>query len=189
MPMTFPDALLQRPQIRLAGPVNDAMLEKFLAQFHAALDTPGPIVLELTTPGGEADIGRRIAQDIRIQTERAGADLLFFGKTSVFSAGVTIMSGFPRERRYLSSDTHLLIHERHLKKDVQLDGALRSVEGVIRDLLAQVVDGQALERDGFEALVRGTDVHIDTLYQHVLRQNWYLTASEALGMGLIAGVI
>jgi len=54
--MTFPDTLLQRPQIRLAGPVNNAMLE-------------------LTTAGGEADIGRRIAQNIQIQIERADADL------------------------------------------------------------------------------------------------------------------
>jgi len=99
------------------------------------------------------------------------------------------MSGFPPERRYLSSDTHLLIHERHLKKEVSLDGALRFVEGVIRDLLDQVIDGQALERDGFEALVKGTGIYIDTLYQHVLKQNWYLTAKEALKIGLIANVI
>lgn len=187
--MTFPEALLQRPHIRLSGPVNDAMLQKFLEQLDGALGNAGPIVLELTTSGGEADVGRRIAEDIRIQTERDGTELLFLGKTAVFSAGVTIMSAFPRERRFLSKDAYLLIHERRLQKDLHLNGALRSVEGVIRDLLAEINSGQILERDGFENLVRGSKLDIEALYQHVLKENWYLSASEALKLKLVAGIV
>ncbi len=187
--MAVPAALLQRPHIRLSGPVNDAMLQKFLEQLDGALDNAGPIVLELTTSGGEADVGRRIAEDIRIQTERSGTELLFLGKTAVFSAGVTIMSAFPRERRYLSKDAYLLIHERRLQKDLHLSGALRSVEGVIRDLLAEINSGQILERDGFEALVAGSKLDIDALYQHVLKENWYLSSLEALKLKLVAGIV
>jgi ATP-dependent protease ClpP protease subunit len=186
--MPFPQALLLRPHIQLAGPVNEAMLEKFLAQLDRTLGSTEPVVLELTTEGGEADIGRRIAEDIRIQTERGG-QYLFLGKTAVFSAGVTIMSGFPRERRYLSRDAQLLIHERRLTKEVKLEGALRSVEGVIRDLLAQVRNGQDLEREGFEALVAGSRLDIDELYRHVLLENWYLPAAKALELKLVAGVL
>lgn len=187
--MTIPEALLQRPQIRLSGPVNDAMLQKFLEQLDRSLDVKGPIVLELTTSGGEADVGRRIAEDIRIQLERSGTDMLFLGKTAVFSAGVTIMSAFPRERRFLSKDGYLLIHERRLQKELHLNGAMRSVEGVIRDLLAEIQSGQRLERDGFENLVRGSKLDIDALYQHVLKENWYLSAGEALKLQLVAGVL
>lgn len=187
--MTLPDALLKRPQIRLSGPVNDAMLHKFLDEFDRALETGGPIVLELTTSGGEADVGRRIAEDIRIQTERGGVEMLFLGKTAIFSAGVTIMSAFPCERRFLSKDGYLLIHERRLQKDVHLNGALRSVEGVIRDLLAEINSGQRLERDGFEDLVRGSKLDIEELYQHVLKENWYLSAAEALKLKLVAGIL
>ncbi|RYF68606.1 MAG: hypothetical protein EOO22_17475, partial [Comamonadaceae bacterium] len=187
--MTIPEALLKRPPIRLSGPVNDAMLQKFLEQLDAALRVGGPIVLELTTSGGEADVGRRIAEDIRIQTEQCGVEMLFLGKTAVFSAGVTIMSAFPCERRFLSKDGYLLIHERRLQKDVHLNGALRSVEGVIRDLLAEINSGQRLERDGFEDLVRGSKLGIDDLYQHVLKENWYLSAAEALRLKLVAGIL
>ncbi|RZL92889.1 MAG: peptidase S14 [Variovorax sp.] len=187
--MKFPDALLQRPHIRLSGPVNDQMLQKFLSQLDEAIGTDGPIVLELTTSGGEADVGRRIAEDIRIQTERAGTEILFLGKTAVFSAGVTIMSAFPRERRYLSNDAHLLIHERRLQKDLHLNGALRSVEGVIRDVLAEVNSGQVLEREGFESLVAGSKLDIDALYKHVLKENWYLSAREAHKLQLVEGLV
>ncbi|RYF33823.1 MAG: peptidase S14 [Comamonadaceae bacterium] len=187
--MTIPDALLQRPHIRLSGPVNDAMLQKFLVELDKALDTSGPIVLELTTSGGEADVGRRIAEDIRIQTERGGVEMLFLGKTAIFSAGVTIMSAFPCERRFLSKDGYLLIHERRLQKELHLSGALRSVEGVIRDLLAEINSGQRLERDGFENLVRGSKLEIEDLYQHVLKENWYLSAAEALKLKLVAGIL
>jgi ATP-dependent protease ClpP protease subunit len=187
--MTIPEVLLQRPHIRLSGPVNDAMLQKFLEQLDEALGNGGPIVLELTTSGGEADVGRRIAEDIRIQTGHGGVEMLFLGKTAIFSAGVTIMSAFPRERRFLSKDGYLLIHERRMQKDLHLNGALRSVEGVIRDLLAEVNSGQQLERDGFEDLVRGSTLGIDDLYRHVLRENWYLSAAEALKLKLVAGIL
>jgi ATP-dependent protease ClpP protease subunit len=187
--MSIPEALLQRPHVRLSGPVNEAMLEKFQAQFDDAIDNAGPVVIELTTSGGEADVGRRIAEDIRIQGERAGVELLFLGKTAVFSAGVTIMSAFAREQRYLSKDAYLLIHERRLTKELHLNGALRSVEGVIRDVLAEIKSGQVLEREGFEALVAGSKLDIDALYQHVLKENWYLSAEEALKLKLIAGIV
>ena len=114
---------------------------------------------------------------------------MFLGKTAVFSAGVTIMSAFGREQRYLSKDAYLLIHERRLTKELRLNGALRSVEGVIRDVLAEIKSGQILERDGFEALVAGSRLDIDALYQHVLKENWFLSAEEALKLKLIAGIV
>ncbi|RYF74825.1 MAG: peptidase S14 [Comamonadaceae bacterium] len=186
--MSLPSALFERPLIRLSGPVDHDMLQSFISQSDAALKAGGPIVLELTTSGGEADLGRRIAEDIRLSRAQ-GKQWLFLGKTAVFSAGVTIMSGFPRECRYLSKDAQLLIHERRLRKDLRLDGALRSVEGVIRDVLAEVQNGQLLEREGFEALVAGSDLDIDALYEHVLRENWYLSAADALGHRLVAGIV
>lgn len=186
--MSLPTALFERPPIRLSGPVDHDMLQSFISQSDAALKAGGPIVLELTTSGGEADLGRRIAEDIRLSREQ-GKQWLFLGKTAVFSAGVTIMSGFPCGCRYLSKDAQLLIHERRLKKELKLDGALRSVEGVIRDVLAEVQNGQLLEREGFEALVDGSDLDIDALYEHVLRENWYLSAADALRHRLVAGIV
>ncbi|AMM25876.1 hypothetical protein [Variovorax sp. PAMC 28711] len=81
------------------------------------------------------------------------------------------------------------IHECRLQKDLHLNGALRSVEGVIRDLLAEINSGQILERNGFENLVRGSKLDIEALYRHVLKENWYLSAVEALKLKLVAGTV
>lgn len=186
--MSIPAELSKPPQVRLSGPVNEAMLARFQQQLGDALEAAEPIVVELTTSGGDADVGRRIAEDIRIESAR-GVQLLFLGKTVVYSAGVTIMSGFPQDRRFLSRDSYLLIHERKLDKELHLSGALRSVEGVIRDVLAEVRSGQVLEREGFEALVAGSRLSIEKLYEHVLRENWYLSAAEALKLKLVAAVL
>ena len=76
-----------------------------------------------------------------------------------------------------------------LQKDLHLNGALRSVEGVIRDVLAEVNNGQQLEREGFEALIAGSKLDIDALYQHVLKENWYLSAVEAVKLKLVAAIV
>ena len=56
------------PSIRLYGPVNQGMLDEFFRQ-QAEAPTEQPIVFELSTSGGEADSGRRLAQEIPVAAE------------------------------------------------------------------------------------------------------------------------
>ena len=58
-----------------------------------------------------------------------------------------------------------------------------------RDLLAEIENGQMLEREGFEDLIRGSRLTIDEVMQRVQTANWYIPAVEAERLGLIAGVI
>ena len=180
---------------RLFGNVDKEMLQSFFAQLDAARDAPGPLLLEMTTEGGEADIGRRMALEVRLLREaRAGRDgddarVCFLGKTIVYSAGVTVMSAFPAADRWLTRDTVLLIHERKLDKTVHFAGPLRAVLAVARDLVAELENGERLERDGFADLVRGSDVGMDELMGHALTANWYVDAAEALGRGLVTGLV
>lgn len=174
--------------IRLTGIVDDAMLRSFLDQVGALTDKP-TVVLELTTTGGDAEVARRIALDVRLLREHGGKDVFFFGKSTIYSAGVTVMSAFAVERRFVSADASLLIHERRLEKDVQLAGALRANIARVMDLLAELEHGQALERDGFEDLVRGSTLSVDALMARVMTANWYLRAPEALRLGLVAALV
>ena len=122
------------------------MLDEFFRQ-QAEAPSEGPVIFELSTSGGDADIGRRIAQEIR-QWRNEKADLYFLGKSFVYSAGVTIMGAFDRSHRFLSPDCELLIHERKLKKTLRLDGALRACAAVVKNTLAEIQSGERLERDG-----------------------------------------
>ena len=75
--------LLKHPTIRLHGKVDDAMLASFLEQMATAVDNTGTILLELTTTGGDAELGRRIATDLMLARDRLGLDIVFLGKAVV----------------------------------------------------------------------------------------------------------
>lgn len=174
--------------LRLFGKVDAAMLAEFFRQ-QSQVPDDGPLVLELSSTGGDADIGRRIALELRLWQEGSHRAVWFLGKSFVYSAGVTIMSAIPATRRVLTSDCELLIHERKLKKDIHLDGALRGCRSILQDVLAEIDSGQRLERRGFEQLVEGSRLPVDDLEARVMRNDWYLTAAEALELGLVGAVV
>jgi len=176
------------PDLRLFGSVDQNMLSEFFRQ-QAEASNGKPVVLELSTSGGDADIGRRIAQELRLWQEHDGREVYFLGKTFVFSAGITIMAAIPADRRFVTRDCELLIHERKLGKDISLNGSLRSALTQLRDAIAQIESGQRLEQEGFAQLVKGTSLSLEKLQEKVFERDWYLPAQEALKMGLIAGIV
>lgn len=175
------------PDIRLFGAVNASMLAEFFRQQSAVPDGKA-LVFELSTSGGEADTGRRIAEELRLWQEE-GREIFFLGKTHVFSAGVTIMAAVPPDHRFLTLDTELLIHERRMKQDVVLDGALRGCRSTVQNLIAEIESGQRLEYDDFTKLVDGTRITLEQLAEKVMDRDWYLSAKEAQELGLIASVV
>jgi len=93
-------ARLARPTVRLSGPIDGAAAAAFLSQVLPVLDVPGSIVVELFSPGGDAEVGRRLAQEVRLLRQVHDRDVWFLGKTLVASAAVTVMAAFPRDRRW-----------------------------------------------------------------------------------------
>ncbi|CAN5774553.1 hypothetical protein BH11PSE8_BH11PSE8_28870 [soil metagenome] len=184
-----PQALLARaPDIRLFGKVDESMLTKFFEQ-EASLAPDRPVVFELSTSGGDADIGRRIAHELHQWQTSQKREVFFIGKTFVYSAGITIMSAVEADHRFLTADCELLIHERKIKKTLSLDGALRGCRSIVQDVLAEIDSGQRLEQQGFADLVEGTRLTLDDVMAKVLERDWYLSAHDAKEAGLVAGVI
>lgn len=183
---SLPSGLLLRPQVRLLGEVSEQMVRDFRDQADAAEDDEVTAV-ELTTFGGDADLGRRIADDVRLRLE-AGRRLVFIGRTVVYSAGVSIMAAFPARDRLLSRDTRLLIHERRQTRDVRLEGPLRVCAEVLHGLLAETRNGMSLEAQGFDQLVAGSRVTREELSRRIAG-GWYLSAAEAVELELVAGLV
>ena len=77
---------------------------------------PSQFRASLLTTGGDAGVGRRIAQQIRLWREPERRKLLFLGKTVGNPAGISIVSGFPKNHRTRTPDCALTVHERKLKK-------------------------------------------------------------------------
>ena len=86
-PAPIPEAIrsrLARPTIRLFGPVGHPMVASFFDQLLPVLDVDGSILIELYTDGGDAEIGRHLAQEVRLLRQQHGHDMWFLGKTSPF---------------------------------------------------------------------------------------------------------
>ena len=188
--MRFKEAGLPtlKAHVRMSGTVDDEMLKSFLLQLSES-PPEGPLVFELTTTGGDAEIGRRLALEVRLLHQEEGRSVYFLGKSTIYSAGVTFMAAFPVARRFLTADCALLVHERRMDKKLQLSGALRACEAIVKDALAEIQNGQRLEREGFDELIEGSTLTADELKRHVGDANWYLDAREAQRLGLVAGVI
>lgn len=181
-------ARLARPTVRLSGPIDEAAASAFLNQVVPVLDVPGAIVVELFSSGGDADVGRRLAEEVRLLRHAHGRDLWFLGKTLVASAAVTIMAAFPRDRRWLTRDATLLIHGRRMTRDVRLEGPLGSCRRVLEEIIADIDNGLRVEDEGFAELIEGSRVNLDEIRRRAYG-GWYLPAPEALDLGLVAGLV
>jgi hypothetical protein len=73
-------ARLARPTVRLSGSIDEAAAGSFLSQVLPTLEVPGSIVVELFSSGGEAEVGRRLAQEVRLLRQAHGRDMWFLGK-------------------------------------------------------------------------------------------------------------
>ena len=183
------DILLQEPAIRVYGSVDEAFLGRFLEQLKPLRGRSDPLVFELSTTGGDADLARRIAEEIRLCREVGGMDLYFVGKAMVYSAGVMIMAAFPVQKRYLSRDAVLLIHAWQIEKEIRFSGALAVCAASAHDFLAELEVAGKLEHQTFSDLVRGTQISYEQLSEQVSKADWYLLADEALALGLVTALV
>ncbi len=186
-PADLPRALLS-PHIRIVGVVDYPLVREFLDQMDNLPSDVPEIAISVTTPGGDADLARRLAEGVKEARDRLGARLLFLGVSQVHSAGVSFMAAFPKEDRYLTRDAILLIHGRRLERTIELAGPVRGTLAHLRSLTSQVEIGIELEEEGFKELIEGSDVDFEEIVHHS-RFNWYLRAEEALKRGLVSGLL
>lgn len=180
-------ALLAKPHVRLYGSVNQAMYAKFLDELHAA-PSDGPIVIAITTLGGDPEVARSMADDVRLLRSDDGRDILFVGKVAVYSAGATFMASFPIEDRYLTQGTRIMVHERSLTKTIELDGPLRTLSAKVKQVLNEIEQSIEIEEEGFREFIKGSDCDFEELREKA-PENWYITCDRAKELGLIAEVI
>lgn len=123
--------LLARPHVQLHGTVDDMMYARFKTQVAEA-PTDGPLIVSITTLGGDPEMGRAMGDDIRLLRDYTGRETLFLGKVAVYSAGATFMSAFPVDKRFLTRGTRLMLHERLMTSTVQLSGPLTTLPSTLR---------------------------------------------------------
>lgn len=183
------DRLLFEPNVRINDLIDNKMLATFLAELADVRAGGQDLVMELNTAGGDAEVSRRIAQEIRLFSAHSGRSASCVGKTYVYSAGVNILAAFRKSRRYLTEDTILLIHERQLDNvSLVLSGPLASAMQMVHEELSLLETSQKLEDQGFSELVEGSRLTLEEL-RECIRENCYMTAQECVDHGLVEKIL
>ena len=187
-PDALPAAAFKSPAIALSGVVDYEMYTKFGAQFDNASDK-NIVVIELSTLGGDPEVARMMGEDVRFASETEPTRrFVFLGKAAIYSAGVTFMSFFARDNRYLTRGTRLMIHERKLSKKLVIDGPLTTCVAVVKATLNEIESSIAIQNEGFQNLVLGSSITLDQVLERA-PSNWYLEAQEAKNLGLVEAVL
>jgi ATP-dependent protease ClpP protease subunit len=176
------------PAVVLSGTVDYDMYRNFRHQLDHAIDG-SLVVCELSTLGGDPEVARMMGEDIRFNSELApNRRLVFLGKAAIYSAGVTFMSFFARENRYVTRGSRLMIHERKLSKTLSIDGPLTTCLATVQATLNEIECSIAIQNEGFQNLIRGSQVSMEDVLKKA-PSNWYLEAREARELGLIEAIL
>ncbi|WP_374943530.1 ATP-dependent Clp protease proteolytic subunit [Sphingomonas sp.] len=175
------------PHIQLHGVVDDRMYDSFKQQLTGA-PVEGPIVVSITTLGGDPEMARAMGDSIRLLRDYTGRETLFLGKVAVYSAGATFMASFPAGSRFLTRGTRLMVHERLMQSNIQLNGPLNTLSYTLKAKLNEIEDSIRIQDEGFADLVAGTRVMLDELKRKAT-SNWYIEAEDARDLGLVLDVI
>ena len=168
---TLPASAFSPPSVLLSGPVNYDMYRDFRRQFENALDQK-LIIVELSTLGGDPEVARMMGEDIRYHSEmNPDRRYAFLGKAAIYSAGTTFMSFFARPNRYLTRGTRLMIHERKLSKELQINGPLTTCIATVKATLHEIESSIVIQNEGFENLIRGSQVTMEEVLQRA-PSNW-----------------
>lgn len=180
--------LLFKPNISINGAIDEATFAHFLSQLSAVRANGQHLIMELNTVGGDADVARRIALEVRLFSAHSGRSAFCIGKSYVYSAGVTIFAAFKKPNRFLTEDAVLLIHERRQTKNLNVSGPMSSCIQIVKEELSTLEIALRLEKEGFEEFVEGSKVSVEALFERA-KANCYMTAQEIFGQGLIAKVV
>ncbi|MDQ2891623.1 MAG: ATP-dependent Clp protease proteolytic subunit [Pseudomonadota bacterium] len=179
--------LLATPHVRLHGTVDGMMYANFQQQLANA-PSDGPLVVSITTLGGDPEMARAMADDIRLLRQYTGRECLFLGKVAVYSAGATFMAAFPVDKRFLTRHSRIMIHERLMQSTIQLNGPLNTLAPTLRAKLHEIEDSIKIQDEGFADLVRGSGVTLEELKRKA-PSNWYIEAEQARDLGLVLDII
>lgn len=148
----------------------------------------GPLVVSVSTLGGDPEVARLLGDELRLLREYTGRETLFLGKVAVYSAGATFMSSFPVDKRFLTRGTRIMIHERIISKTVTIQGPLKTVIAGLQANLHEVEHSIRIEEEGFRDLIAGSKIAFEEVQKRA-PSNWYIEAEEARDLGLVLDVI
>ena len=167
-------------------PASPLVVKVRLQPANAPAD--GPIVVSISALGGDPEVARLMGDEIRLLRDYTGRETLFLGKVAVYSAAATFMSAFPTDKRFLTRETRLMIHERQIQSTLTLNGPLKMQVASIKAKLHEIEESVRIEEEGFRDIIAGSNVSFEEVCQRA-PANWYIEAEEARDLGLVLDVI
>ncbi|MEO8900937.1 MAG: ATP-dependent Clp protease proteolytic subunit [Polyangiaceae bacterium] len=160
--------------VLIFGEINMALAESVSAQLLAlASESHDPIRVLINSPGGHVESGDTIYDVLRF----IKPEVTILGTGWVASAGATIFTAAPRERRFALPNTRFLLHQPSggaggPSSDIEIEALqILSVRARLNAIYAEAT-GQSIEK-----IARDTD------------RNHWLNAQQAVAYGLVARVV
>ncbi|MEO6598276.1 MAG: ATP-dependent Clp protease proteolytic subunit [Polyangiaceae bacterium] len=160
--------------VLIFGEINMALAERVSAQLLAlASENHGPIRVVINSPGGHVESGDTIYDVLRF----IEPEVTILGTGWVASAGATIFTAAPRERRLALPNTRFLLHQPSggaggPSSDIEIEAQqILSVRARLNGIYAEAT-GQSIEK-----VARDTD------------RNHWLNAQEAVAYGLVGRIV
>ena len=184
------ETLFNLPSITLAGKVEPPLVAELDKQIKAMMEKkPEKALVILTTTGGMTGYSIGIYERLRLLQQVV--DLTLVGIGIVNSAGVTISMAFPKEKRWLTSESSMMFHQSQV--DIAPSHASTTINLTARELLwAESTSQLAHQRHNlewiFDRIAKGTGQKKKTI-RKMAAAGTYFNAREALDFGLIGGIL
>lgn len=138
---------------------------------------PYGITINLSTPGGFVYNGLSMFDYINKLNKRRDINIVASGL--VASMGITLLLSVPLEHRVATENTTFMIH------------SVSSLAiGKIAELEESVEEAARLQKITFDIIERNTHITHERLQEvNDKKQDWFITAEEALNLGLISKII
>lgn len=154
---------------------NNGILTRFINK--ESIIQKQSIELHLNTPGGYCYDGFSIYDTLNQIVQNRPIDI--YAEGIVASMGIAILCSVPIERRLSRKNTVFMIHS-----------VSSGNFGKINDLKESVQHTETLQKLLWDIVSNNTEIPIDRLREcEEKREDWYLTATEALEYGLISKII
>ncbi len=177
--------------ISLTGDVNETMVRQFDTAVEKLLSQEGSpnekkATILLSTVGGSVLDGEALSERIRFISHFV--DLRIIAMTYVMSAGVRIFLALPRERRFVSPGTIIMIHPMRRTDDAASRQTIRERVQRLTEELLEARHAERREREWVKTLAKEMGVTYKTV-RELWETSHRFSARQAVESGLASAVI
>jgi ATP-dependent protease ClpP protease subunit len=180
--------LLSRPVMHVTGLIAQEHLDQLSATVQLVLQDPDQtgLTIVLSTPGGDCSYASAMRELIQGLCGTLDIHILALGMC--FSAGISVMSAVPADRRYTTPGTRFMLHPARTKVSMKANFDPEWLKRGWKTPLPEIAEFRTSELYDNEQILRS--ITLDRRrFERLLRTDSYFGARKALKWGFVGHVL